>query len=271
MIRLGQHFLKNKNTLKKIARLLDLNGSTNSPQEKADMIVEIGPGHGELTEEIRDQRQETRIIAIEKDENLVEELQGKFFRSKKIKIIHGDALQILKKSSLRSPVAGLWSLISGRYKLVGNIPYYITGKLLRMIGELPKKPEISILTMQKEVAERLTAKPPRANRLSASVQFWAEVKIAFFIPRNDFFPKPEVDSATVILKTINRKISAKRYYAVVRTVFSQPRKTILNNVSDGMGISKEKTRIALEKIGIDPNLRPQNLSVEDIIKIASTL
>ena len=107
------------------------------------------------------------------------------------------------------------------------------------------------------------------NRLAASVQFWAEPKIAFIIPRTSFQPIPEVDSATIVLKKVPpRRIEADAYYKTVRAVFAQPRKTILNNISNGMNISKDETRSKLEKTGIEPTLRPQNLSIEDIIKIA---
>ncbi len=226
-------------------------------------------------------------MAIEKDENLATYLKKKFESDSNVEIIFGDALKILPS------LIENCELKIENYKLVGNIPYYITGKLLRTISELPEKPEISVITIQKEVAERLAAKPPRMNRLAASVQFWANPEIAFIIPRTSFQPIPEVDSATIVLKTrnplplcgtsfkkggINSPFSkgstrrgrdfAEPYYKTVRAVFAQPRKTILNNLSDGMDISKKETIEKLEKIGIEANLRPQNLSVEDIIKIA---
>lgn len=254
MIRLGQHFFQNKQLLKKIAGLLDL--------EKGDTVVEIGPGHGELTEEIRSRRPETKIIAIEKDGLLAEGMRKKFSSDKNIKIISGDALQILKKS-------GFQSLVAGRWELAGNIPYYITGKLLRTIGESTTKPGMCVLTIQKEVAERLAAKAPQMNRLAASVQFWAEPKIAFVISRNDFRPAPEVDSTTIVLRPMARKISPDVYYKTVRALFGQPRKTVLNNLATGMKISKTGVEEILKLAKIDGSLRPQNLSIENIIKIAA--
>lgn len=255
MTRLGQHFLTDKNALKKIAALLDL--------KKGDIVIEIGPGHGELTEEVRKEKLEIRIVAIERDESLANALRAKFSGNEKIEIITGDALKVLSSITQNS------SLITQNYKLVGNIPYYITGKLLRTISELPEKPLISVFTIQKEVAERLTARPPRMNRLAASVQFWAEPEIAFIIPCTSFQPIPEVDSATIILKKVSpRRIETDAYYKSVRAIFAQPRKTILNNLSDGMGANKREVMEKLEKIGIETTLRPQNLSIEDIIKIA---
>jgi len=254
MIRLGQHFLTDKNALKKIVALLDL--------KESDTVIEIGPGHGELTEELRFKNKDLRIIAIEKDELLANDLRSKIYDLgiKNVDIITGDALKILK-----SLIINLKS-----YKIVGNIPYYITGKLLRTIGELEKKPEVSVLTIQKEVAERLTANPPKMNRLAASVQFWAKPEIAFIISRNDFNPAPEIDSATIVLKkAAPRKIEAGTYYEAVRAVFAQPRKTILNNLFASLKISKNEIEVGLRKADIGPASRPQNLSVENIIELAS--
>ncbi|MDO8664662.1 MAG: rRNA adenine dimethyltransferase family protein [Candidatus Liptonbacteria bacterium] len=291
MAKLGQHFLTDKNALKKISALLDLSakGGSASGGKDGDTVIEIGPGHGELTDELRIMNNELRIIAIEKDGQLVEVLQKKFSGDKNIEVICGDALKLLSSIIHNS------SFAIHNYKLTGNIPYYITGKLLRTISELQEKPEVSVFTIQKEVAERICAQPKRMNpvrgraplgarstrplaraasngmnRLAASVQFWAEPKIAFIIPRDSFRPIPEVDSATIVLKkTVPREVKTDSYYKAVRSIFAQPRKTVLNNISDGMGISKKETIEKLGGVGIETNLRPQNLSVEDIIKIAS--
>ena len=298
MPRLGQHFLTDKNALKKIAGFLDLSaeGGSASGGKGGDTIVEIGPGHGELTEQIANSQ--SQIVAIEKDELLANALREKFSGNEKIKIITGDILKILSSLIENCKLSARGgSAFSGKienYKLAGNIPYYITGKLLRTISELPEKPEISVFTIQKEVAERLVAKPrgmnpvrsrPRQqasatgtsgrpasngmNRLAASVQFWAEPEIALIIPRDSFRPIPDVDSATIVLKKgVQRGIKTDAYYKTVRVLFSQPRKTILNNLSFGMGVSKKDAEEKLKLARIESGLRPQNLSVEDIIKIA---
>lgn len=141
---------------------------------------------------------------------------------------------------------------------------------MRTLGDLDKKPDMAVLTIQKEVAERLASEPPKMNRLAASVQFWTEPEIAMILPKSVFNPPPEVDSATIVLKpAAARKTNPASYYKMVRAIFSQPRKTILNNLSDGLGIAKKEAEARLAEAEIEPGLRPQNLSLENIFKLAS--
>ena len=157
MQKLGQHFLKNKSVLRSIAESLEL-----APN---DIVIEIGPGHGELTEFLMASHAE-KIIAIEKDADLYDSLIKKFQDARMI-ALRDDALTALPTVIQNSKPKIL------NYKIVGNIPYYITGHLLRTIGDLEIKPTRSVFTIQKEVAERVCAIPPHMNRLAASVQFWA--------------------------------------------------------------------------------------------------
>jgi len=279
MRRLGQHFLKNKYAVKKIIDALELGSD--------EAVIEVGAGHGELTAELNNEsrimNKGPRIIAIEKDEKLAENLE---FRIKNlgvanVKVVRGDALKFLKllpKSSIINS--------KSYYKIVGNIPYYITGHLLRIIGELKNKPRICVFTLQKEVAKRITAEPPKMNLLAASVQFWASPKIMGRISKKEFRPAPKVDSS--ILKLETRADMALRdklglnYYKTVKILFAQPRKTILNNLSAGnlrktsvfpqkSPQNKLKITEKLKKIGVNPQSRPQNLNVGDIIKISRLL
>jgi 16S rRNA (adenine1518-N6/adenine1519-N6)-dimethyltransferase len=263
---LGQHFLKNKSAIKQIVAALEI--------AEGDTIVEIGPGHGELTEIIDhgawSMKHEIKIFAIEKDKRLADALREKFRINKNIEIVDGDALKILPH---------LCSVLHDScFKIVGNIPYYITGHLLRVVGDLKKKPALCVFTVQKEVAERLAARPPRMNRLAASVQFWADTSMIAIVSRKDFFPQPEVDSAIIKLKIKNQKskIEDAGYYAAVRMLFAQPRKTVLNNLEAGVKTEnknrkygREKAEEILIKIGVLPESRPQNLTIEDIVKITS--
>ncbi|MEK7629958.1 MAG: 16S rRNA (adenine(1518)-N(6)/adenine(1519)-N(6))-dimethyltransferase RsmA [Patescibacteria group bacterium] len=255
--KLGQHFLKNQEKIKKIVSALDIHDG--------ETIIEIGPGHGELTGELesRIQNLESRIIAIEKDKTLSAELQKRFKDDKKIKIIEGDVLKIIPNFSR------FYSLDSSSYKLVGNIPYYLTGKLLRLISEMKDLPSFTVLTIQKEVALRITAKPPKMNILAAAVQFWAEPEIIDFIDKKSFEPQPKVDSAIIRLKTteINREI-ASNYYQLIKILFRQPRKTVINNLKNYPFLDNKPNLVALKNklasVNILENARPQNISINAI-------
>jgi len=282
---LGQHFLINKDKIKKIVEALDL--------KSGDVIIEIGAGHGELTLLLARNFQfpisNFRIITIEKDKKLVQILQKKFASDKNIRIIEGDALKILPK------LTKSYKLKAKSYKIVGNIPYYITGYLLRVLAELERKPSLIVLTIQKEVAQRIIALrqaqgKPRMNLLAASVQFWAEPEIIDYVSRKDFQPAPEVDSAVIkmmvrpalpyrevpVLKT--SKNYSKNYYRLIKILFKQPRKTILNNIleadkrgsmriieADKRGFLSKK----LHKIGVSPSDRPENLSIKQIRELST--
>ncbi len=261
MPRLGQHFLKNKSALKKIIDSLDLRAD--------DFVIEIGPGHGELTTAIA-AKTVRKIVAIEKDLNLAHPLHALFAKKdtgqQGVDIIEGDALTALPDLVRENLAAGT------PWKLAGNIPYYITGKLLRVISDLENKPARSVIMVQSEVAVRMCAKPPDMNRLAASVQFWAVAKIVMHVPKEDFSPIPEVDSAVVLLeaKTAQEEVEPSRYYDAVRSIFAQPRKTILNNIYAGTQkkLSKQETEAELTKLSINPGSRPQDLTIRDISSLA---
>ena len=261
---LGQHFLKNKKILKRITSFLNL--------KHGDIVLEIGPGHGELTRELLGHP--VTVIAIERDKTLVDFLNQNFqstFKSQfsKLEIINGNALEALpdfiKNSKLK--------IKNSNYKIAGNIPYYITGHLLRILSELEHKPEKIVLLIQKEVAERITAKPPKMNLLSAITQSWAKAEIGAFVGRKDFSPPPKVDSAVIILTPLENTGEYESYYQFVRHLFKQPRKTILNNLTSGAAFLIDKNALIskMKKIGIDPSNRPQNLSLEDIKQLCKVV
>lgn len=254
---LGQHFLRNELVAKKIV-------DTLAPQH-GEIIFEIGPGNGELTIPLSKKCAEVgcNIIAIEKDAALAGQLRQQI--QKGLDVIEGDVLTVLPAQVAALPPA----TSRGKYKIVGNIPYYLTGHLLRTVGELKYRPEQCVFMVQKEVAERIVAQPPRMNRLAASVQFWADPKIISIVPRGDFVPPPKVDSAILSFDSTNPAQNADRYYAAVRVVFAQPRKTVLNNVAAAH--SKETALRILQEAGVDPGSRPQNLTVEKIAIIAQAL
>jgi 16S rRNA (adenine1518-N6/adenine1519-N6)-dimethyltransferase len=257
MKKLGQYFLKSKNNLQKIVESLEL--------KPDDTIIEIGPGHGELTENLGTN---FKIIAIEKDEKLVCLLKKKFKLDKNIEIVEGDALKTIAELTKK--------LKTKIYKIVGNIPYYITGYLLRIFGELENKPSLIVLILQKEVGERICAQPPKMNLLAASIQFWAKPQIISYIPKTDFRPQPKVDSVIIRFKPITlpgrsstkcNKNNEKKYYKLIKILFKQPRKTILNNLRKIK--DKEKIIKILEELELTPGNRPQNLTIEQIKKLAA--
>ncbi len=249
---LGQHFLKNKLELKKIVKALEI--------KPGDLIIEIGAGHGELTTQLIKINTKLKIIAIEKDRKLVQFLKKKFQNKKNIKIISGDVLKVLP-ALVRN---------FNSYKIVGNIPYYITGRLLRILSELKPKPKLVVLTVQKEVAKRLTALPPKMNLLSATVQFWAKPKILDYIPRKDFKPPPKVDSAIIKLKTKNLRLKAeqvKKYYQFVKILFRYPRKNILNNLLSKFSSNSDNLKSRLKSVKVKPESRAQSLNINQIKKL----
>jgi 16S rRNA (adenine1518-N6/adenine1519-N6)-dimethyltransferase len=263
MKRLGQYSLVDQAILRKIVFAL-------SP-ERNETVIEIGPGHGELTHHLIHAREDLKIIAVEKDSELALGLEKIFSNNKKVEIVRGDILKVLPSIVKNLPRGN-------SYKIIGNIPYYITGHLLRTIGELDPKPYRSVLTVQKEVAERVVAQPPKMNRLAASIQYWSKPRIIFSVSKSSFDPKPRVDSAILSLDKLSEEEvpgnSPDAYYEAVRVLFQQPRKTILNNIASGKIKSKmPKTEIVgkLERLGIDPLKRPQNLDIDMVIKISKFL
>ncbi len=250
--------MHDEDALRKIADALEIKSN--------DIIVEIGPGHGELTKYLAE-AEPGKIIAIEKDKKLAYKLQQSIKNtvySKTLEVIEGDVLKIIPLLHTK------YSILNTSYKIVGNIPYYITGYLLRILGKLENKPSLIVFTMQKEVAERICAKPPKMNLLAASVQFWAKPEIVGFISKKSFSPAPEVDSAIIkiVPKTIKKGLE-KQYYQLIKILFKQPRKMILNNLSAEIKISKEEITKKLTRQGIKPNTRPQNLTMQDLTTLSN--
>lgn len=295
--RWGQYFLKNKKAVQKIIEALDL--------KKGDVVIEIGSGKGALTIPLikECQKSKCQIIAIEKDIRLVNEFINQNQRLKidhldlsaltkrnQFKIIAGDALKelpkvvdklLIKHFPATQPNHTDHNFKEPTYKLVGNIPYYITGRLLRTVGNLKIKPKVSVLTIQKEVAERLSEKPPHMNLLSASTQIWADPSIIISLKPNDFSPSPKVDSAVIKLTTKPHPAKLDDYYNAVRAIFKQPRKTLLNNLLEALVNNnsnsskkmqvKEKILKTLKKFGFNEKTRPQELSVNDIFSLSKLL
>lgn len=202
------------------------------------------------------------MIAVELDDRLIEPLQQAFAQQPHVTIHHGDILE-LDHVGLIESVAGA----SPNYKVVANLPYYITSALLRQLLEARVRPTLAILMMQAEVAERICAKPGSLSILAVSVQFYAEPKLILRVPARAFRPPPKVDSAVVRLdlrpEPAVPDVEPTWFFRVVRAGFSQPRKQLLNTISGGLHLSRDAAAAALTSAGIDPKRRAETLSLDE--------
>lgn len=245
---LGQHWLKDRDVLAHIADCAELTES--------DTVLEIGPGLGTLTSELL--RRSKKVIAVEFDEDLARKLPGQF-PGKNLEVVQSDILSF-----------DLSALPTG-YKVVANVPYYITSKIVQLLMTAENKPDIAVLLVQKEVAERLAARPGDMSILAVSAQLFADVTLGDVVPAELFTPPPKVDSAVVILQTRKepflRDISEKEFFRLVKAGFSAKRKKLRSSLSGGLGISKADAEILIKKAGIDPDNRAENLSLDDWVKL----
>ncbi len=254
---LGQNFLVSKDVLARILRAAELS--------QTDTILEIGPGIGTLTRGLAQSAK--KVVAVEKDEKLVEMLKGLTVGMKNIEIIHGDILkQNLARLSLK--------LSRAKFKVVANLPYYITSPVIRLFLEAENKPELLVLMVQKEVAQRICAKPPNMSLLAVAVQFYATPSIVSYVKKGCFWPQPKVDSA--ILKIVPTPtwiatigdFHVKVFWDVVKAGFKQPRKQLGNNLASGLKLSRNQAETWLSKAGIQSTQRAETLTLQDWIKLA---
>jgi len=261
--RLGQNFLVSKSVLKKIIEAADL--------EKTDIILEIGSGIGTLTQELA--KRAKKVIAIEKDKKMVEILKEALKDFKNVKIVERDILKI-ENGSITKWLNGL------NYKIISNLPYYIASPVIRKFLETKTPPQKMILMVQKEVAQRILAHPPKMNLLAISVQFYAKPKIVSYVSKRAFWPSPKVDSALIKLSEIKPKsyqhksaqisTDQRLFFKIVKAGFSHPRKQLVNNLVFELKLEKEKVKSWLLKNKILPNSRAENLSLKNWISLTKT-
>lgn len=241
---LGQHWLHDEQVLEDIAGCADITSD--------DTVLEIGPGLGTLTEVLVDQAKQ--VIAVEFDEQLAADLP---------KRVPADNLRVIIQDILRfdftQPPVG--------YKLVANIPYYLTSNLIRVISETPNPPTIAVLLVQKEVAERVAAEPGTMSILSVTAQYYWSIELGNVVPAKLFTPPPKVDSQILILERraapLFPDVDVKAFFRLVKAGFSQRRKTLLNSLSAGLQLERTVVQMMCETAGIDPGRRAQSLSLED--------
>jgi len=252
---LGQNFLKSTKALSDIV--------SSARVSSKDTVLEIGPGRGVLTEKLLEKA--SRVIAIEKDKDLIYFLEDKF--QKEIK----DKKLILKEADILS--FDLKSLPK-KYKLVANIPYYITGAIFEKFLDSENKPEMIVLVVQKEVAERIVAKDGKESILSISVKVFGKPKYVSKIPARYFSPKPKVDSAIILVDDIKNPFKNDKekalFFQLVKAGFGQKRKILLKNLV-GLGYKKEDLEKVFDLLLISHQIRAEKISVFDWINIQKHL
>jgi 16S rRNA (adenine1518-N6/adenine1519-N6)-dimethyltransferase len=258
---LGQHFLRSDRALTEIAGAVALT--------KDDVVLEIGPGEGVLTEHLL--RTGAKVIAVEKDDRLIPLLQDRFkthITGGQFHLIHGDVINEQTLGEVRALLPSGWILAA-------NIPYYITGLILRTFLDDPRKPSHMVLLVQKEVAEDILARDGKESIGSIAVKVYGKARIVARVPRGAFVPPPAVDSAILHISDIHETFTSEKerrhFFDILRLGFKSKRKTILNTLSDGTGMTKARVASVLDALGILLDTRPERLTVEDWKMLASRL
>lgn len=253
---LGQNFLCDANIIKRIADAAGVN--------KADAVLEIGPGLGALTRELCDRAD--RVVAVEIDSGLAEVLKETLSDKKNATVIHGDFLKC-DLAELHDVLGG------GPFRVAANLPYYITTAIIMRLLE-SGLPVLSMsFLIQKEVAERMAAAPKTKSygSLSIAVQYYTDVSVVLNVPRGCFLPSPGVDSVVVRLNKRPPKVdvpSEEDFFRITRAAFVMRRKTLANNLSVGLGISKERAEALIKAANLPENVRGEELSLEQFAQIA---
>jgi len=242
---LGQHWLNDQYSLDAIVEYADI--------RNGDVVLEVGPGMGSLTEKLV--KKASRVLAVEFDHTLLKGLQSKFNDISNLELINQD----IRKFDLSS--------LPPSYKVVANIPYYLTSYLIRLFSESPNPPKLAVLLVQQEVAQRIAAQPGQLSILGVVAQVYWDIKLGLIVPAELFFPPPKVNSQIVILKRRDDPLLPigfeKEFFQTVKIGFSQKRKTLINSLSGGFHFNKEIAKKIISDAGLASNIRPQELSLEE--------
>ncbi len=244
---LGQNFLADPAILQRIVSAAELPANA--------IVLEVGPGLGSLTRYLAVAARQ--VVAVELDRNLIPVLEDVLGGCGNVSIVQGDMLDL-------DPAA----LMGGSgYYVVANIPYYITSAIIRHLLESSARPRRLVLTVQREVAERICALPGDLSLLALSVQVYGNPSVAARIPAGAFYPPPKVDSAVVRVDVLPEpRVSADRledFFKLTKAGFSQKRKTLRNSLSGGMGMPAAAAEDLLRRAGVDPQRRAETLSIEE--------
>lgn len=265
---LGQNFLVVPSVLAHIAAQADL-----GPQ---DTVLEVGAGLGTLTAELA--QRAGRVIAVETDSNLIPILHRELAPFENITTVHGDILKLDPAHLLdveADPVLPQWGERLPNYHVVANLPYYITAAVMRHLLEADVRPASLVVTVQREVAVRMAAKPDEMSLLAVSVQFYGQLRICMRLKRGVFFPAPDVESAVVRIDTHADPpvpvTDVAGFFRVVRAGFAQRRKQLRNTLSTTLKIPAAGVETALNAVHVDPKRRAETLSLEEWGRIANSL
>jgi 16S rRNA (adenine1518-N6/adenine1519-N6)-dimethyltransferase len=251
---LGQNFLNSKSALKSIIDTSDLNSK--------DIILEVGPGKGVLTEELL--KIAEKVLVVEKDHRLIPFLEEKFQKE-----IREENLVLIEKDILDFDL----NTLPNDYKVIANIPYYITGQILRMILGVENQPKLITLLVQKEVAERIVAKDGKESLLSLSVKAFGDPKLVTKVPRGAFSPAPNVDSAILNIKNISKdrlgNISEAVFFEILHLGFAHKRKQLLANLSQKY--SREKILEIFSKLNLSLQIRAEDIDLKTWIELCKKM
>ena len=257
---LGQHFLADSRVVSRIVEAADLSPS--------DTVVEIGPGRGVLTRRLV--QQAGRVVAVELDSRLCEELPGRLDFPANLRCVMADA----READLPALAAPSPDGTPGPYKVIGNLPYYAANPIVRRVLESSLPPSLALVMVQREVADSMTAAPGNMTLLSVATQCYAEARLVCSVPPSAFRPPPKVRSAVVRLDVRQCPVVApaerEAFFEVVRAGFSAPRKQLHNSLSHGLGVEPRAGAAILERAGIDGKRRPATLSLEEWVSVAAS-
>jgi 16S rRNA (adenine1518-N6/adenine1519-N6)-dimethyltransferase len=260
---LGQHFLINSGVLKKITAAAELSPS--------DIVIEIGPGPGVLTAELI--KQSGYVIAVEVDAAMVELLKESFGSAPNLSLITGNILEIDPQSLINQERTRFPEGLNARsgYKLVANLPYYITQPIIRHFCEASIKPRSLVIMVQKEVAKNIVAQPGDLSIMAISVQFHGKPQIVDYVPASNFYPVPKVDSAILKIDIYDKPAvevtSEDNFFKTIKAGFCAARKQVANSLSQGLDIPKAEVISLLQATGVDPHKRAETLSLAEWAKL----
>jgi 16S rRNA (adenine1518-N6/adenine1519-N6)-dimethyltransferase len=245
---LGQNFLVDEKALARVTAAAEL--------APTDTVLEIGPGLGSLTRHLAEAAQ--RVVAVEVDVDLLPALEDTLRPYNNVEVIRADILGVNLARQVAPPPG---------YKVVANIPYYITSALVRYLLEASARPGRIVLTVQQEVAERMVAQPDDMSLLAVSVQFYSQPRIVARLPAGAFYPRPEVDSAVVVLDVLPSPAvpvdDVNQFFRVVKAGFSQKRKQLRNSLSGGLRLSNAQVDALLAQAGVAPQRRAETLTLPE--------